>query len=133
MRPRGGTEASTAAEFGVAISVVLALMFGVIDLGRLFLAQHAMNYGVAAAARYAVVNGTVATTTTIQNKFTTAITPALGATQAGTANVQVSFSPSEKVGGTVTVSATLAWTPASALSHLIAVTLSSSQTLTIVH
>ncbi len=133
MKPRSGIAGTTAIEFAIAISVVLALVFGVIDLGLLFLAQHALNYGVAAAARYAVVNSTVATTTTVQSKFTTAITPALGTTQAGKAVVQVSFSPSEKVGGTVTVSATLAWTPAAALSHLIALTLSSSQTLTIVH
>jgi Flp pilus assembly protein TadG len=120
-------------EFAIAISVVLALVFGVIDLGRLFLAQHALNYGVAAAARYAVVNSTVATTTTIASKFTAAVTPALGATQAAAASVHVSFSPSEAVGGTVTVSATMPWTPVSAYSHLLAVTLASSQTLTIVH
>jgi Flp pilus assembly protein TadG len=133
MKPASAIAGTTAVEFAIAIGVVLALVFAVIDLGRLFLAQHALNYGVVAAARYAVVNGTVATTTTIQNKFTAAITPALGATQAAAASVHVSFSPSEKVGATVTVSATLAWTPATAVGDFVALTLSSSQTLTIVH
>jgi Flp pilus assembly protein TadG len=132
MKPRAGSAGTTAVEFAVVISVLLALVFGTIDLGRLFVAQHALNYGVTAAARYAVVNST-ATTTAIKNQFTNAITPALGATQAATTSPQVSFSPAEQVGGTVTVSATLAWTPTSSLGQLFALTLSSSQTLTIVH
>jgi Flp pilus assembly protein TadG len=132
MTPLLGTRGAVAAEFAVAITVVLVLMFAMFDLGLLFAAQHALNYGVAAAARYAVVNST-ASVSTIKSKFVTAITPAVGATQAANASVSVTFSPSEKVGGTVTVSATLAWTPVAAIDKLTAVTLSSSHTLTIQH
>ena len=51
MTHRCSTAGATAAEFAIAISVVLALAFGIIDLGRLFMTQHALNYGVTAAAR----------------------------------------------------------------------------------
>jgi Flp pilus assembly protein TadG len=132
MRPRLGTRGAAAVEFAVAISVVLVLMFAMFDLGLLFAAQHALNYGVAVAARYAVVNST-ASVATIKSQFVTAITPAVGATKASSASVMVTFSPSEKVGGTVTVSATLAWSPVAAIDNLTAATLSSSHTLTIQH
>jgi Flp pilus assembly protein TadG len=132
MKPRQGTRGATAAEFAVALSVELSLMFGVFDIGLLFAAQHALNYGVEKAARYAVVNSS-ASVATIKSQLVTAITPAIGATQAGNASLSVTFSPSEKVGGTVTVSATLAWSPVSPIDALTAVTLSSSQTLTIQH
>jgi Flp pilus assembly protein TadG len=132
MKPHAGSRGTTTIEFAVALLAVLILMFGMFDLGRLFATQHAMNFGVEKAARYAVVNST-ASTATIKSQFVTAVTPVLGATQASNAIVSVSFSPSEKVGGTVTVSASLAWTPLTPFDGLTAVTVNSSHTLTIQH
>jgi Flp pilus assembly protein TadG len=123
---------STAAEFAVSMSVFLVLVLAVIDIGRLYADQHALDYSVEKAVRYAVVNST-ASTTTITSQFTNAITPAVGASRAAGATVSVTFSPSEAVGSTVTVSATLAWSALSAIDDLVALTLTSSQTLTIVH
>jgi Flp pilus assembly protein TadG len=133
MTLRIDTRGTTAVEFCIAISAVLAVTFGIIDLGRMGAAKHALDYGVATAVRYAVVNSASATTTTIAAKVTTALTPIVGATQASAATVNVSFSPSEAVGGTVTVSASLSWTPDWSTDFLPNVTLASSQTLTIVH
>jgi Flp pilus assembly protein TadG len=132
MKPHAGSRGTTTIEFAVALLAVLILMFGMFDLGRLFATQHAMNFAVAKAARYAVVNST-ASTATIKSQFVSAVTPVVGATQAGKATVSVTFSPSEKVGGTVTVSASLAWTPVTPLDQLAALTVNSSQTLTIQH
>jgi Flp pilus assembly protein TadG len=132
MKPLAGTRGSTAVEFAIAIFVVLVLMFGMFDMGWLFATQHAMDFGVAKATRYAVVNSS-ASVATIKSQFVTAVTPVLGATQASNAVVSVNFAPSEKVGGTVTVSASLAWTPLTAFDGLTAVTVKSSQTLTIQH
>ncbi len=125
---RGGV----AIEFVVAMAVVLTAVFAIFDLGLLLSAQHALDFGVVKASRYAVVNST-ASTATIKSQFVTAVTPVLGSSRANAAAVSVSFAPSEKVGGTVTVSATLAWSPTTAIDRLVAVTLSSSQTLTIQH
>jgi Flp pilus assembly protein TadG len=132
MIPPGDTRGTTAVEFAIAISVVLVLIFAMFDMGWLFVTQHALNYGVEKATRYAVVNSS-ASAATIKSQFVSAVTPALGATQAGNATVSVTFSPSEKVGNTVTVSASLAWTPMAPFDHMTAVTVNSSQTLTIQH
>jgi Flp pilus assembly protein TadG len=133
MRRFADRRGATALEFAVSILVVLTLAFATFDLAWLFATQHAMNYGVEKAVRYAVVNSASATTATIKSQFVTAVTPVLGATKAAAATVQVSFSPSEKVGGTVTVTASVAWTPMTPFDSLVAVTVNSSQTLTIQH
>jgi Flp pilus assembly protein TadG len=131
MKPRLGTRGTTAVEFAIAISAVLVLVFAIIDVGRLYADQHALDYGIEKAVRYAVVNSTSATAATIKSQLVSAITPVVGATRAAGASVSVTFSPSEKVGATVTVSATLSWTGGTAIDYLLAITLSSSQTLTI--
>jgi Flp pilus assembly protein TadG len=132
MKPLRDTRGTTAIEFTIAILTVLVLVFATFDLGWLFATQHAMNFGVEKAARYAVVNS-AASTATIKSQFVTAVTSAIGATQAGNATVSVTFSPSEAVGSTVTVSASLAWTPLAPFDDVAGVTLNSSQTLTIQH
>jgi Flp pilus assembly protein TadG len=133
MKPRAGIAGGVATEFAISVSVVLILMVGVIDLGRLFATQHALDYGAERASRYAAVNSTSATSATIKSQLVTAITPAVGASRAAAAVVSVSFAPSYKVGGTVTVSVTLGWTASAAIDALPAITLSSSQTLTVQH
>jgi Flp pilus assembly protein TadG len=133
MRLRLGARGTTGVEFAVVLPVTLIMVFAIIDGGLLFADQHALDYAVENAVRYAVVNSASATTTTITNTLVAAITPAVGATRAAGTTVSVTFSPSEKVGGTVQVSASLAWSATAGLDYLPAVTLSSSQTLTIQH
>ena len=78
-------------EFAVAIGVVLTVVFAILDLGRLFAAQHTLNYGVEKAVRYAVVNSDVATAASVAATFRTAATPGLGAGGAAACGVTVSY------------------------------------------
>jgi Flp pilus assembly protein TadG len=124
---------TTAIEFAVSITLVLMLVFSMIDIGLLYLAQQTLNYGVSAASRWAVVNSTSANATNVASQFVAAATPGLGAARAAPTNRVVSFAPSSTPGGSVTVQATLAWSPLTNFDFLAAATLSSSQTLVIQH
>jgi Flp pilus assembly protein TadG len=124
---------TTAIEFAVSITVVLMLVFSMIDIGLLYLAQQTLNYGVSAASRWAVVNSASANATNVASQFVAAATPGLGAARAAKSTVVVSFAPSSTPGGSVTVKATLAWSPLTTFDFMVAATLSSSQTLVIQH
>jgi Flp pilus assembly protein TadG len=130
MRDRRGT---TAMEFALSITLVLMLVFSMIDIGLLYLTQQTLNYGVLAASRWAVVNSAGANAANVASHFVTAATPGLGATRAAKSTVVVSFAPSSTPGGSVTVKATLAWSPITTFDFMTATTLSSSQTLVIQH
>lgn len=130
LRPRDRRGAS-AVEFGLVASLVFGFLFGVIDVGRYLGDQHALDYAAATAARYAAVNSTTATTSTIKSKFTTAAEGLLGT--CGSCSITVSFSPSYKVGGTVTVSVTYPWKAVSALTFLGSKTISSAASMTVVN
>lgn len=133
MRRIASRRGTTAVEFAVASSVLLMLIFTAIDLGLLYLAQQALNDGVAQAIRYAVVNSTSNTSASITSQFDTAVTPALGATRAGQTHVTVTFAPSNTIGGSVTVQASLAWQPFIDFDFMPSVTLTSTDTLIIQH
>lgn len=120
-------------EFAVAIGVVLTVVFAILDLGRLFAAQHTLNYGVEKAVRYAVVNSDVATVASVAATFRTAATPGLGAGGAAACGVTVSYPQGNAPTLPVTVSVTYSWAPVSSLDALPAFTLTSSQTLLIQH
>lgn len=125
------TRATTAVEFAFMAGLLMTLVLTTLDVGRYLADQHAIDYGVAAAARYAAVNSGSATTDSITAAFNTAVSGMLGATPG--AGVSVSFAPDYKVGGTVTVAATYKWTGISPLALIGARTMSSSATLTVVH
>ncbi|HUB14311.1 MAG TPA: TadE/TadG family type IV pilus assembly protein [Acetobacteraceae bacterium] len=122
-----------AVEFAVASAVLLMLIFTVLDVGLAYLAQQALNNGVAQAVRYAAVNSATSTGTTITSHFVSAVTPALGATQAGQCHVTVSYAPTNTPGGSVTVQATLVWYPLISFAYMPTVTFASSQSLVIQH
>jgi Flp pilus assembly protein TadG len=120
-----------AVEFALVASITLSFLVTIMDVGRYLGDQHALDYAVATAARYAAVNSTTASTSTITSKFDTAASGLLGS--CGSCNVKISYSPSYKVGGTVTVSVTYPWSSVSALTFLGIKTLSSATTLTVVN
>lgn len=124
---------TAAVEFAVASSVLLMLIFTAVDLGLLYFSQQALNNGVARAARYAVVNSTSSTAASITSQFTAAVTPLLGATQAGRCHVAVSYAPSNTPGGSVTVRASLVWQPFIGFDFMPSVTLTSADSLVIQH
>ena len=122
---------TAALEFGLALPVVMLLAVGIIDLGRLLGDQHALDRGVTVAARYAAVSSTSAGTGTITAQFTAAVQPLLGS--CGTCTVTVSFSPSYRPGGTVTVAAQYPWSASLSMLALPSLTLNSSVTLTVLN
>jgi Flp pilus assembly protein TadG len=130
LRDRRGV---TAIDFAVSISLVLMLLFTVFDLGMLYLAQQTLNYGVAAAVRYAVVNSTGANAGNVTSSLRGAVTPLLGAAAANQCQVTVTFTPGSSPGNSVTVVANFAWKPLTGLEFIPAVTLTSRATLTIQH
>jgi Flp pilus assembly protein TadG len=74
---------TTAIEFAVSITLVLMLVFSMIDIGLLYLAQQTLNYGVSAASRWAVVNSTSANATNVASQFVAAATPGMGVVGVG--------------------------------------------------
>ena len=123
----------TSIEFAVAIGAVLIVVLAILDLGRLFAAQHTLNYGVEKALRYAVVNSSTATATSVADKFRTAVTPGLGAAGAASCAVTVSYPQGNAPTLPVTIAVTYRWAPASSLDSLPGFTLSSGQTLVVQH
>lgn len=120
-------------ETAMVLTTFFALLFGMFDLSRMVGWQHVLDRSVLTAVRYAAVNSSSATTSSITAAFTTAATPLLGAATAGQAKVTVTFTPSYATGNAVTVSARLAWAPATGLTQFIALTLTSSATMTVLH
>jgi Flp pilus assembly protein TadG len=123
----------TAPEFAIAAGVLLMMILGIFDLAVLYGNSHTVFYGVTTAARYAAANSSTDSVGTIKSAFVTAVTPALGATNAALCTVNVSFPGGNVQGGTVVVSASYPWKPANTFDALPAITLTSSQTLTILH
>jgi Flp pilus assembly protein TadG len=123
---------NAALEFAMAAPCVLILLIGLLDIGRLFADQYALDQGVAVAARYAVVNSTSANVfATSQTAFDQQVQPLLGNCRAAstcTFNLApTSFLP----GATVSVTATYTWTPSAAITAMPAQTLNSATTLTV--
>lgn len=135
-RDRSG---AAAVEFAITTMTFLILVMGMVDLGRMFSAQHALDLGVIKAVRYAVVHGANASvpssssnTTAVQSAFTAAVTPVLGATAAQSCTVSVTYASSSNAPGSqVTVQASYPWTPITSIAHFAAVTLSAQAVATI--
>ena len=131
-RPRFlGRRGTTAVEFALVASLAFGFILMTIDIGRYLADQHALDYGVAAAARYAAVSSKSASVDSITSKFDSAASGLLG--NCAQCQVSVTFSPNYPVGSNVTVTASLPWSTVSPLTMLGSKTLSSSTTMTVVH
>ena len=120
-------------DVAVAIATTILLVAAILDLGNLLAAQHSLNFGVVKAARYAAVNSTTASPTSIKAAFTAAVTQSLGAAGAAKCSVLISYPTTNAVGNTIIVSATYGWAPASLIDGLLNISLSAQQALTILH
>jgi Flp pilus assembly protein TadG len=129
MSDRGG---NAAVEFGLVAPFVLMLLLGLLDVGRLFADQYALDQGVAVAARYAVVNSTSgAVVAASLTAFEQQVQPLLGSC-IGSGTCTFSLTPATFLpGATVSVTASYAWTPSSAITAMPAQTLNSATTLTV--
>jgi Flp pilus assembly protein TadG len=124
-----GRRGSFALEFALVAPCMLILLIGLIDLGRMFGDQHALDEGVSVAARYAVVNSASATVASIKSQFMQSVQPVLGNCTGCT--FAITFTPSYQPGATVTVSATYAWAPSVTITLMAAQSLASATTLTV--
>jgi Flp pilus assembly protein TadG len=108
---------NAALEFAMAAPCVLILLIGLLDIGRLFADQYALDQGVAVAARYAVVNSTSANVfATSQTAFDQQVQPLLGNCRAAS---------------TCTFNLAPTWTPSATITAMPAQTLNSATTLTV--
>ena len=123
---------NAAVEFGLVAPFVLMLLLGLLDVGRLFADQYALDQGVAVAARYAVVNSTSgAVVAASLTAFEQQVQPLLGSC-IGSGTCTFSLTPATFLpGATVSVTASYAWTPSSAITAMPAQTLNSATTLTV--
>ncbi len=138
---------AAAVEFALCIWALIAMMLGIIEAGRLYLVQHTLEYGVARAARVAVVDGSrSASPSAICGNtiaaFTAAIAPALGSTasvtltvtlttSSGTSTCTKSSTATVHAGDSVSIAASHQWAPVAGLLSLPAVTLTASTAGTI--
>ena len=129
LRMQADRRGSFALEFALIAPFVLIMLIGLIDILGMLGDQHALDEGVAVAARYAVVNSASASAASIRNQFMTAVQPMLGS--CGGCTVSVTFTPSYQPCATVTVTATYAWTPLAPITLMGAQSLASATTLTV--
>ncbi|GAN76611.1 hypothetical protein Asru_0131_03 [Acidisphaera rubrifaciens HS-AP3] len=120
-------------EFALVAHLILLPLAGTFDLGALFLTQRGLTWGVEAAARYASVNSTTATTAAITARFAAAAGPSMGAAATAATTVSIAYAPADAVGGSVTVTASYPWSGVLALGGIAPRTLTASQTLIIQH
>jgi Flp pilus assembly protein TadG len=131
MRDRRGT---AAIEFAAAGSMFLAVVLGLIDVGSFAMTQQALDEAVHTAGRYAVVHSSTSSTPATSSSLQTLVqnaSPVLTPTQV---SVNVTFSPNNTAGSTVTIVASYPWSPfAGGIVDLPATTLTSTSVATILN
>ena len=112
------SEGGTLVEFSLTVLMLLMLMFGVVEMGRLVLVYTTIANSARAGARYAIVHGGDLTTgasgpgndpaavLTVVKNFASA-----GTLQLSDSNISVRYSPSNTAGSTVTVKVVYTYTP----------------------
>jgi Flp pilus assembly protein TadG len=136
---------TAALEFAAAGITIMILLLAIFDVGMLFITQRGLDFGVNKAARWASVNSASVTASAVLTQFQNATTPTLGSANqnclgynsgdtipTGTAcYITVALSNGAQVGSLVTIRASYAWAPMSAITGFTAATLQSSAALTI--
>lgn len=126
---RSGT---AAIEMALIAPVFFAFLFGMLDVGWFFASQMMLDWATTKGARYAAVNSSSATASSIASLVKQDATPIISSCTT-TCNVSVSFSPANQVGGTVTITSTYSWSPLSTVTGPLAQTLTSTITMPIVN
>jgi Flp pilus assembly protein TadG len=111
------SEGGTLVEFGLTIIVLLMLVAGIIEMGRLVLAYTTVANSARAGARYAIVHGgdltSGASSSTDNSAVKTVVKNFAGAgtIQLADSNITVTYVPDNKAGSTVTVKVVYTYTP----------------------
>jgi Flp pilus assembly protein TadG len=111
------SDGSTLVEFSLTILVLLILVAGIIEMGRLVLAYTTVANSARAGARYAIVHGgdltSGASSSTDNSAVKTVVKNFAGAgtIQLADSNITVTYSPTNLAGSTVTVKVVYTYTP----------------------
>lgn len=125
---RKARSGSAALEFALTAPIVLFSFLAVFELYRLVAAQRALDFAVTRVLREASVTSASGTTSSIQS----AVADLVGQLVTGALpTTTVSFSPVYAPGDTLTISASLSWTPEILPTWFASVMLSSSGSVTV--
>ena|SRR5690242_5506490 len=111
------SEGATLVEFGLTILVLLILVAGIIEMGRLVLAYTTVANSARAGARYAIVHGGDLTSGASSSADTSAVKTVVknyataGTIQLVDSNITVTYSPDNLAGSTVTVKVVYTYSP----------------------
>jgi Flp pilus assembly protein TadG len=111
------SEGATLVEFGLTILVLLLLIAGIIEMGRLVLAYTTVANSARAGARYAIVHGGDLTSGASSSADSSAVKTVVknfagaGTIQLADSNITVTYSPDNLAGSTVTVKVVYTYSP----------------------
>jgi Flp pilus assembly protein TadG len=117
VRRMGHSEGATLVEFCLTIFMLLILLFGVIEMGRLVLVYTTVANSARAGARYAIVHGGDLTSGASSSADDSAVKTVVknfagaGTIQLADSNITVTYSPDNKAGSTVTVKVVYTYVP----------------------
>ncbi len=93
----------TFVEFGILASIFLTLSFAIIDFGRMMWLNNTVEHVATEGARYAAVRGAGKSSPVSESQVTTYVQDRATGIPAGDMNINVSWSPNNNPGGSVTV------------------------------
>jgi Flp pilus assembly protein TadG len=117
----GDTHGQSLVEFSLCVFLIVMLMIGVVEIGRMIIVYTTISNAARAGARYAIVNGShlstsdpAATVTSTGTQVQSVVTNYLGAAPmtSGNATTNVTYGGgSDAIGSTVTVQVTYPYDP----------------------
>ncbi len=134
VRQEGRGRGQSAVEFALAFPVVVLLILGLVDLGRLMWAYQSLAHAVREGARYAIVHGSASPQPADQAAIRDVVVQAAATLNPDQITVLVSWDPDNSPGSRVTVEAHYTFRPATTLfAQGVALDISSRSTMTIGH
>jgi Flp pilus assembly protein TadG len=124
---------SAAIEFALVVPFFLSVCLGAIELGRFVAMQQALTEAVFAGGRFAIVHGADSATPASTSTIASTVQGNGGILTAASITANVSFSPDNNPGSTVTIAASYPWTPLVPLLKLPAATIKAKSAVTILH
>lgn len=99
----GDREGSVVVEFAIAVPIMLLLLFGVFDFGRMMWLSSSVKHAAAEGVRYAMVRGAESSVPATSDQISTFVKGRATGVNANDLAVAVSWSPDNNPGSTITV------------------------------
>jgi Flp pilus assembly protein TadG len=96
-------EGSAAVEFAIAVPIMLLLLFGVFDFGRMMWLTSSVKHAATEGVRYAMVRGAESTAPATSDQISTYVKSRAAGVNADDLAVAVSWSPDNNPGSLITV------------------------------